>query len=75
MKNVNMSIKGDALTITVNLKETGTLSKSGNSEVIATTKGNVSVPGRPDVKIGLNIYQPVRARAEAPKSGKSLKVA
>ena len=57
MKNVAMSIEHGTLTITVDLaKELGP-SSSGKSIIIATTEGNVDVPGAPDVKIGLNVYR------------------
>jgi hypothetical protein len=56
MKNVKMEVKGDVLTITVNLKQSFGKSKSGKSEVIASTGGNTNVPGREE-KIGLNVYR------------------
>jgi len=37
-------------------KEFG-VSKSGKSITIASTEGNVSLPGHEDIKIGLNIYR------------------
>jgi hypothetical protein len=58
MKNVELRVEGDVLTIVVNLKEDFGLSSSGKSSTVASTEGNVSVPGREDVKIGLNIYKP-----------------
>jgi hypothetical protein len=51
-----MKVDGDILTITVNLKERFGRSKSGKTEIIATTGGNVSAPNNPDIKIGLNVY-------------------
>ena len=56
MDNVNMTVKGNTLTIVVNLKAKTTRSASGKSDVIASTKGNVDVPGAAGVKIGLNVY-------------------
>ncbi len=56
MTNVCMKVDGDILTITVNLKERYGRSKSGKTEIIATTGGNVSSPSNPDIKIGLNVY-------------------
>lgn len=56
--NVDMKVQGNTLVITVDLSKTFGTSASGKSEVIATTSGNISVPGRDDVKIGLNIYRP-----------------
>ena len=56
MKNIEVNVEHGKLTITVDLaKELGP-SASGKSVIIATTEGNVDVPGAPDVKIGLNIY-------------------
>lgn len=57
MKNVEMKVEKDKLVITVDLTKSFGRSKSGKTEIIATTEGNVSVKERPDVKIGLNIYK------------------
>lgn len=57
MKNMNMKIEGDELVIRVNLKEDHGLSKSGKTIIIASSEGNISLPGDPLVKIGLNIYR------------------
>jgi hypothetical protein len=51
-----MKIEGTKLVITVDLSQSGELSSSGKSMVIGTTEGNVSVPDRAEVKIGLNVY-------------------
>ena len=57
MKNCEMKLNGNILTITVDIsKEFGT-SSSGKSVIISSTEGNVSVPGKEEVKIGLNIYR------------------
>jgi hypothetical protein len=56
MRNVSMSVSGNVLTITVDLNAKGEVSSSGKSLVIGSTEGNVSVPGKEDVKIGLNVY-------------------
>ena len=57
MKNVETKVEHGKLTITVDLtKELGP-SSSGKSVIIATTEGNVDVPGTSDVKIGLNVYR------------------
>lgn len=57
MENVKMEVKGNKLTIEVDLSKKGTPSKSGKSQVLATTHGNADVPGASGVKIGLNIYR------------------
>ncbi|MBI3320710.1 MAG: hypothetical protein HYZ91_00380 [Candidatus Omnitrophica bacterium] len=57
MKNVEMKVEHGTLVVTVDLtKELGS-SASGKSVIIATTEGNMDVPGAPDVKIGLNVYR------------------
>lgn len=60
MRNCNMTVKGDVLTITVNLKESFGPSASGKSIAIASTDGNQAVPGfeAAGFKIGLNVYKP-----------------
>lgn len=59
MQNVAMKVTGTILTITVDLSKKLGISKSGKSQIIATTGGNVSVEGKPEVKLGLNIYTSV----------------
>jgi len=59
MKNCEMKIAGNILTITVDLAKDFGKSASGKSIIIASTEGNVSVPDKEDVKIGLNIYKKV----------------
>lgn len=56
MQNLEMTIEGDILTIKVDLSKRCGKSKSGKNNIVATTSGNMSVPDRPDLKIGLNIY-------------------
>jgi hypothetical protein len=57
MKNVEMKVEGNILTIKVDLSKEYGLSSSGKSVIIASTEGNQSVEGREEVKIGLNIYK------------------
>ena len=57
MKNVEMKLDGDVLTIKVDLSKEFGLSSSGKSVIIASTEGNQSVEGREEVKIGLNVYK------------------
>lgn len=56
MKNVDMKVNGDILTITVDLSKEFGPSSSGKTIIIASTEGNVSVPAR-EVKVGLNVYR------------------
>ncbi len=59
MKNVEMTVKDDVLTITVDLAKDHGPSKSGKTIVVATTAGNVPVPvpGHENTRIGLNVYK------------------
>jgi hypothetical protein len=57
MKNVEMSVKNNKLTIVVDLSKDFGESKSGKSITVATTGGNQSVPGHEDIKLGLNIFK------------------
>jgi hypothetical protein len=56
MKNVEMSVLGDILTITVDLSKEFGPSSSGKTIIIASTEGNVAVPNREE-KVGLNVYR------------------
>ncbi|MBP7411202.1 MAG: hypothetical protein KA818_06620 [Methanoculleus sp.] len=57
MKNIDMAVEGTTLTIRVDLAKEFGESKSGKSITVASTEGNVSVPGHEEIKIGLNIYR------------------
>jgi len=57
MKNVEIKVDGQTLTLRVNLGEEFGPSASGKTIIIASTEGNVSVPGNKDIKIGLNVYR------------------
>lgn len=56
MKNVDIKVEGQILTIKVDLSKEFGPSASGKTIIIASTEGNVSVPDR-DEKIGLNVYR------------------
>lgn len=57
MKNVDMKLNGNILTITVDITKEFGQSSSGKSVIIASTEGNVSIPDKETVKVGLNIYR------------------
>ena len=57
MKNIEMSVTGTTLTIKVDISKTFGPSKSGKTTIIASTEGNIGVPTREDVRVGLNIYK------------------
>ena len=56
MKNVDLKVDGDILTITVDLSKDFGPSKSGKSITVASTEGNQSIENS-ECKIGLNIYK------------------
>ena len=57
MKNVEMALEGDILTIKVDVSKEFGPSSSGKTIIIATTEGNVPIPGAEDKKVGLNVYK------------------
>jgi hypothetical protein len=56
MKNVELSVKGNTLTVTVDLTKEFGPSSSGKTIIIASTEGNFPLPGRREV-VGLNVYR------------------
>ena len=60
MKNVEMKLEGDILTMKVDVTKEFGPSASGKTIIIATTEGNIPIPEKEDVKIGLNIYKKKR---------------
>jgi len=57
-ENIQIEVQGNTLVIRVDLSKAYGLSGSGKSVIIASTGGNVAVPNRDEVKIGLNVYRP-----------------
>ena len=54
-ENIVGEIVNDKLTITINMKHRGGLSKSGKTVRVASTEGNIAIPGT-SIRIGLNAY-------------------
>jgi hypothetical protein len=61
MQNVEFELEGDQLIIRVDLSQELGVSSSGKSVIIASTGGNVVVPGWEAGKVGLNVYRPQQA--------------
>lgn len=57
MKNVEMTVDGNILTIKVDLTKEFGPSSSGKTIIIASTEGNISVEGHEAAKVGLNVYR------------------
>ncbi len=60
MQNVTMQVDKGILTIKINLGKDCGPSKTGKTRIVATSGGNVDVPGHPGVKLGINVYKPVQ---------------
>lgn len=56
MKNVEMFVEGDILTVKVDLTKEFGLSSSGKTIIIASSEGNQTIPEREE-KIGINVYK------------------
>lgn len=56
MFNITEKLNGDILMLTIDLSKQGHASKSGKSVMIASTEGNVGIGGKPEVKMGVNVY-------------------
>ena len=56
MKNVEMTVLGNILTMKVDLGKEFGPSASGKTIIIASTEGNVTIEGRLE-KVGLNVYK------------------
>lgn len=57
MKNIETKIEGDILKIKINLAKNFGASKTGKTQIIATTEGNQPVEGKPGVYVGINCYK------------------
>jgi hypothetical protein len=57
MKNVEMTVDENILTIKVDLSKDFGPSSSGKTIIIASTEGNVVIPGHEEAKVGLNVYR------------------
>jgi len=57
MKNVDLKLEGNILTIKVDISKEFGPSTSGKTTIIASTEGNKAVHGKEDVKIGVNVYK------------------
>jgi hypothetical protein len=53
VKNVEMSLEGNILTIKVDLSKEFGPSVSGKTIIIASTEGNVTIPGHEEAKVGM----------------------
>ncbi len=47
------------LTLIIDITGAGAVSSSGKSRVIASTRGNILIPGTDGLKMGLNLYRSI----------------
>jgi hypothetical protein len=61
----NLTVTTEGTTVTMTFDITGNLgeSSSGKSDIVATSGGNIPVPGVPGLKMGLNVFRPRKAAA------------
>ena len=57
MKNVEMKVEENILTIKIDLTKEFGPSASGKTIIISSTEGNISIPEKEEIKIGLNVYR------------------
>lgn len=57
MKNIQATVKGEVLTITVDLTKVYGPSSSGKTTIVASTEGNQPVDGHPGMALGINVYK------------------
>lgn len=57
MKNVEMLVQGNLLIVKIDLSKDLGPSKSGKTNIVATTSGNVEVPEYDDYRVGINCYK------------------
>ncbi|PKN19424.1 MAG: hypothetical protein CVU71_07925 [Deltaproteobacteria bacterium HGW-Deltaproteobacteria-6] len=63
MKNIDMKLEGNILTIKVDIAKEFGPSASGKTIIIASTEGNISIPEKDEIKVGLNVYKKKQAVA------------
>jgi len=57
MDNVHIEVRDNKAVITIDLSKDFGTSKSGKTIVVATTRGNVPIPGAENIRLGINCYK------------------
>lgn len=70
-KNIFARVKNGHLLIRINLTKNYGVSKSGLSEIVATTRGVVRVPGMDTMKYGVNVFN-VLPKGEAAEDAETI---
>jgi len=56
-ENTTITVKGNKMTIEVDLSKSFGLSSSGKTTIVASTQGNIAVEDHPGFQVGLNIFK------------------
>lgn len=56
LKNVEIVVEGNIMTLKVDLSQDQGPSKSGKTRIVATTEGNHPLTEVPNVVVGLNVF-------------------
>ena len=56
--NVETQVEGNKLTIIIDLSKEYGPTGSGKSTKVASSDGNMAIPGREEIKLGINVYKP-----------------
>jgi hypothetical protein len=62
-KNIHARIKGNHLLIRVDLTKNYGASSTGKTNIVATTRGCVRVPGRDTLRYGVNVFEALPKQA------------
>lgn len=65
LENAVLTVRGHKATLVVDLEGDLGPSKSGLTQLVASSRGNVGIPNHPGIKMGLNVYREIPA-AERP---------
>lgn len=57
MKNIEMKVEGDILTVRIDLTKDFGESRTGKTRIVASTVGNKPVEGKPGIYVGVNCYK------------------
>ena len=57
MKNIEMTVSGNTLTIQIDLSKSFGPSSSGKTTIIASTEGNVTIEDGHGAIAGINVYR------------------
>lgn len=57
MKNIEMTVEGNILTMKIDLAKDFGTSRTGKTRIIASTEGNKPVEGKTGVFVGVNCYK------------------